>query len=112
MVFDLECACRFAGAKVLPEVITEAEEEVLVRSIDQRDGGGGEYFDRSRGGVALWTQGEVRWSPSQSGRRKIEYGPRVDFKSQTVIANKFTRNAGPSGATPPKRLVNSRSGWH
>ncbi|VDN34240.1 unnamed protein product [Gongylonema pulchrum] len=54
------------GLHVVPDFLDEKEEEDLVRAIDQTD-----------------------WILSQSGRRKQDYGPRVNFKRKKVKMDRF-----------------------
>jgi alkylated DNA repair dioxygenase AlkB len=58
---DLQVAFEFNGIAVIPNIMSPAEEISLLKAID-----------------------EASWSQSQSGRRKQEYGPRVNFKAQSV----------------------------
>ncbi|KAI6187971.1 Fe2OG dioxygenase domain-containing protein [Aphelenchoides besseyi] len=56
----------FSGIKFLPQFITPEEETRLVKCIDKDD-----------------------WLISQSGRRKQDYGPRVNFKQKKVKCDRF-----------------------
>ncbi|XP_076065928.1 alpha-ketoglutarate-dependent dioxygenase alkB homolog 4 [Oratosquilla oratoria] len=57
---------RFKGVRIVMDFISEAEEEVLLRQLD-----------------------EVPWDLSQSGRRKQNYGPKCNFKKRRVKLDGF-----------------------
>ncbi|KAK6060156.1 hypothetical protein COOONC_02191 [Cooperia oncophora] len=67
---DSSASCQesisIGGLFVVPEFITESEEDELMRMIDG-----------------------VEWVPSQSGRRKQDYGPKVNFKQKKVKTDTF-----------------------
>uniref|UniRef100_A0A183C326 2OG-FeII_Oxy_2 domain-containing protein n=1 Tax=Globodera pallida TaxID=36090 RepID=A0A183C326_GLOPA len=54
------------GVRLVPNFISESEEQFLLSSIDC-----------------------AQWAPSQSGRQKQDYGPRINFKAQRVNTTKF-----------------------
>ncbi|KAL3117114.1 hypothetical protein niasHT_007517 [Heterodera trifolii] len=54
------------GLRLVPDFVTESEEQFLLSRIDG-----------------------AQWVPSQSGRLKQDYGPRVNFKYQRVNSAKF-----------------------
>ncbi|XP_068021436.1 alpha-ketoglutarate-dependent dioxygenase alkB homolog 4 [Melanerpes formicivorus] len=60
-------AFPFPGVSLLEEFITEDEEAEIVELMDRDD-----------------------WKPSQSGRRKQDYGPKVNFKKQRLKAGSFS----------------------
>ncbi|NXN18504.1 ALKB4 dioxygenase, partial [Indicator maculatus] len=60
-------AFPFPGVFLIEEFITEDEESEIVELMDRDD-----------------------WKPSQSGRRKQDYGPKVNFKKQRLKAGSFT----------------------
>ncbi|NXR14083.1 ALKB4 dioxygenase, partial [Semnornis frantzii] len=60
-------AFPFPGVFVMEEFISEDEESELVELMDRDD-----------------------WKPSQSGRRKQDYGPKVNFKKQRLKAGSFS----------------------
>ena len=64
---NLGQSIEIMGIELMEEVITEAEESRLVQQIDQGS-----------------------WVNSQSGRRKQDYGPRVNFKKQKLSVGSFT----------------------
>jgi alkylated DNA repair protein alkB family protein 4 len=57
----------FPGIEILPDFVSEDEESNLCAEIDQKD-----------------------WTASQSGRRKQDFGPKVNFKKQKVRLSSFT----------------------
>ncbi|NXP50415.1 ALKB4 dioxygenase, partial [Heliornis fulica] len=57
----------FPGVFLTEEFISEDEESEIVKLMDQDD-----------------------WKPSQSGRKKQDYGPKVNFKKQRMRAGSFT----------------------
>ncbi|KAM6242606.1 alpha-ketoglutarate-dependent dioxygenase alkB homolog 4 [Porphyrio hochstetteri] len=57
----------FPGVFLMEEFISEDEESEIVELMDQDD-----------------------WKPSQSGRKKQDYGPKVNFKKQRMKAGSFT----------------------
>lgn len=59
-------ASAFTGVTVVPGIVSEHDEAKMQL-----------YFD------------EQEWKPSQSGRRKQDYGPSVNFKRQKVKMTKF-----------------------
>ncbi|XP_019366870.1 PREDICTED: alpha-ketoglutarate-dependent dioxygenase alkB homolog 4 [Gavialis gangeticus] len=59
-------AFPFPGVLLLEDFLSRAEEAELVRAMDQDP-----------------------WKPSQSGRRKQDYGPKVNFKKQKLRAGCF-----------------------
>jgi len=75
---DLHAACDFDGVNVLHEIITEDDEAKIVAHLDGCDGTPEAKADA--GGI----ERRECWTDSQSGRRKIEYGPKVNFKSETI----------------------------
>jgi alkylated DNA repair protein alkB family protein 4 len=54
-------ACNFTGVTVVPEFVSAGDEAIMLHYFDGRD-----------------------WKPSQSGRRKQDFGPSVNFKRQKV----------------------------
>ncbi|KFR01279.1 Alpha-ketoglutarate-dependent dioxygenase alkB 4, partial [Nipponia nippon] len=60
-------AFPFPGVFLAEEFISEDEESEIVELMDQDD-----------------------WKPSQSGRKKQDYGPKVNFKKQRLKAGSFT----------------------
>ncbi|KAG7154742.1 Alpha-ketoglutarate-dependent dioxygenase alkB 4-like 2 [Homarus americanus] len=58
---------RFPGTKIVLDFISEEEERELLTHID-----------------------EVPWDPSQSGRRKQNYGPKCNFKKRRVRTETFS----------------------
>ncbi|KFO94482.1 Alpha-ketoglutarate-dependent dioxygenase alkB 4, partial [Buceros rhinoceros silvestris] len=60
-------AFPFPGVLLTEEFISEDEESEIVELIDRDD-----------------------WKPSQSGRKKQDYGPKVNFKKQRLKAGSFT----------------------
>ena len=57
----------FNGIFLVNDFLTEEEEAGLVQAIDS----------------------DPNWKESQSGRRKIDYGPQVNFKKQKVKVGSF-----------------------
>uniref|UniRef100_A0A914HVN3 Uncharacterized protein n=1 Tax=Globodera rostochiensis TaxID=31243 RepID=A0A914HVN3_GLORO len=57
---------EIARVRLVPNFISESEEQFLLSSIDC-----------------------AQWAPSQSGRQKQDYGPRINFKAQRVNTTKF-----------------------
>ena len=92
---DLAAACQFSGVLVLSDVVTVEEEAAVVALLDDEGDGregveGGERRGLSveeegvllsrlgvGGGVGGGGVGRGVWASSQSGRRKIEFGPKV-----------------------------------
>ncbi|CAL8098492.1 unnamed protein product [Calicophoron daubneyi] len=62
-----ELGFPFYGVRLYPEFISSQEEQQLLERIDQNP-----------------------WSLSQSGRRKQDYGPKVNFKRERVSVGRFT----------------------
>ncbi|XP_051491815.1 alpha-ketoglutarate-dependent dioxygenase alkB homolog 4 isoform X1 [Apus apus] len=60
-------AFPFPGVFLMEEFISQDEESEIVELMDQDD-----------------------WKPSQSGRKKQDYGPKVNFKKQRLKAGSFT----------------------
>ncbi|NXT02735.1 ALKB4 dioxygenase, partial [Jacana jacana] len=60
-------AFPFPGVFLMEEFISKDEESEIVELMDQDD-----------------------WKPSQSGRKKQDYGPKVNFKKQRLKAGSFT----------------------
>ncbi|KFQ42379.1 Alpha-ketoglutarate-dependent dioxygenase alkB 4, partial [Nestor notabilis] len=60
-------AFPFPGVFLMEEFISEDEESEIVELMDRDD-----------------------WKPSQSGRKKQDYGPKVNFKKQRLKAGSFT----------------------
>ncbi|KAM8991657.1 alpha-ketoglutarate-dependent dioxygenase alkB homolog 4 [Ara ararauna] len=60
-------AFPFPGVLLMEEFISEGEESEIVELMDRDD-----------------------WKPSQSGRKKQDYGPKVNFKKQRLKAGSFT----------------------
>ncbi|NXY86272.1 ALKB4 dioxygenase, partial [Alcedo cyanopectus] len=60
-------AFPFPGVFLMEEFITEEEESAIVELMDRDD-----------------------WKPSQSGRKKQDYGPKVNFKKRRLKAGSFT----------------------
>mgnify|MGYP002046408873 CR=1 FL=1 len=58
---------KFDGIFLVEDFLTEAEEASLVEQIEA----------------------DPNWKESQSGRRKIDYGPQVNFKKKKVKVGKF-----------------------
>ncbi|XP_068241101.1 alpha-ketoglutarate-dependent dioxygenase alkB homolog 4 [Palaemon carinicauda] len=58
---------KFTGAKVILNLLSEAEEKTLMTQID-----------------------EVPWDLSQSGRKKQNYGPKCNFKKRRVRVENFS----------------------
>jgi hypothetical protein len=79
MWVDLKLACAFKGLKVLEDIISVEEEAEIVARLDSLGRPGGNSSDTSASPL-------IGWSQSQSGRRKIEFGPKVNFKSEKVPA--------------------------
>ena len=78
---DLQAAFEFRGVTVMPGLVTSTEEQRLLEAIE-----------------------DAGWKQSQSGRRKQEYGPRVNFKAQTVRLDE-AEEPGAARAAPLLQLV-------
>lgn len=75
LILDLEAACHFKGARVLREIISHEEQESIRNILDSPSSDSGRPPQECEHGG---------WSESQAGRRKIEFGPKVNFKSEVV----------------------------
>jgi len=64
---DLDDAREFPGIMIIPNFITEGEQEELVKKLD-----------------------ELPWDSSQSGRRKQNFGPRANFKKRKAKLGSFS----------------------
>jgi len=64
---DLDDAKEFPGIMIITNFVTEAEQEELVKNLD-----------------------ELPWDTSQSGRRKQNFGPRANFKKRKAKLGSFS----------------------
>ncbi len=58
----------FSGLKIIQNFISSSEAEFLVKSLDENQG----------------------LDPSQSGRRKKNFGPKINFKKRKIRVDNFT----------------------